>query len=142
MAVQNQAPQFKVAIYREEQVFDTVIKPWRDSRYRLIVPIAVKRVEGGIAVVKPVWEQCISVRGPHIPQCAVYFSADVDAIVYLREWIDAWREVEVLCYCGDTEFCRALEACARNLWQGRVDGKWLGSPEVAELLPRCWQRDT
>ena len=55
-------------------------------------------------------------------------AADIDAIVYLREWVNAWREVEVVCYCGDTEFCRALEARARHLWQGRPNEIKLVAP--------------
>jgi hypothetical protein len=101
------------------------------SPYRRIIPIAVRRRPGGaIEVVEPVWIQChawsIAMR-----DCAVYFPPDVDAIIYLKEWVNFWREVEIRCDCGDSNFCDRLKHVAEGLWRAKQS-----SPEgVAAALP-------
>ena len=130
-----------MAVYREASVFSTVIKPTFDSRYSLIYPIAIKRTNNEIVVVEAIWTQCRNPRAAAttICNCVVYYPADTDAIVYLRKWVNGWREVDVQCTSGDTEFCEKLKRCAHDLWVGpvRVGNKrlWLGPPEVATALP-------
>ena len=130
-----------MAVYREASVFSTVIKPTFDSRYSLIYPIAIKRVDDKIVVVEAIWTQCRSPRRAPvtITNCVVYYPDGIDAIIYLRKWVNGWREVDVQCVSGDMEFCEKLKQCAHNLWVGpvRVDNKrlWLGPQEVAAMLP-------
>jgi hypothetical protein len=117
--------QWKAAIYRYANVFSSVM---RGEPYRLIVPIAVKRNGSDVSIVEPTWTQC-----RRSPDCVVYFPVDVDAIIYLKELYDFWREAEVRCDCGDATFCRVLGRCAAELWKPRR----LGPDEVAAALPQC-----
>ncbi len=104
----------------------------RGEPYRLVVPIAVRRGGSGLVAVEPVWTQCcVRSRGRH---CVVYFPL-VDAVIYLKEFYDFWREAEVECDCGDVEFCRVLGRCANELWKPRR--RPLGPEEVAARLPQC-----
>jgi hypothetical protein len=120
---------WKPAVYREVNVGSLVM---RGELYRLVVPIAIRRDGSDLVVVEPVWAQCRATLGRH---CVVYFPADVEAVVYLKEFYDFWREVEVRCDCGDMEFCRILERCANKLWKPRRRPR---SPEeVAAELPLC-----
>ena len=80
--------------------------------YRLVVSIAIRWDGSGLAAVEPVWARCyVRSRGWH---CAVYFPL-VDAVIYLKEFYDFWKEAKVECDCGDVEFCRVLERCANEL---------------------------
>jgi hypothetical protein len=128
----QQTQRWIVAIFKEAPV---TMKTWEPHKYpspfRLIVPVAVRRSGGNtIEVVEPVWTQC------HCPSismcdCAVYFPYDVNAIIYLKEWLDFWREVDVQCNCGDTSFCGKLKLAAERLWRVKPH-----SPEgVAAALP-------
>ena len=132
---------YTVAVYREANIFSTVIKPTFDSRYALIYPIAIKRVNDKIVVVESVWSQCRNPRAAAttIRNCVVYYPDGIDAIIYLRKWVNGWREVDVQCVSGDMEFCEKLKQCAHNLWAGpvRIDNRrvWLGPSEVATALP-------
>ena len=132
---------YTVAVYREASIFSTVLKPTLDSRYSLIYPVAIRRADNEIVIVEPIWSQCRSPRSAPtiIRNCVVYFPADIDAIVYLRKWVNGWRETDVQCVSGDTEFCEKLKRCAHDLWAGpvRISGKrlWLGPSEVATALP-------
>ncbi len=93
----------------------------------------MRRGGSGLAAVEPVWTQCyVRSRGRH---CTVYFPSEVEAVIYLKEFYDFWREAEVECDCGNVEFCRILERCANELWK-----PWrrpLGPEEVAARLPQC-----
>jgi hypothetical protein len=132
---------YTVAIYREASIFSTILEPKFDSRYALIYPIAVRRVDNEIVILEPIWTQCRSPRAAAvtITNCVVYYPDGIDAIIYLRKWVNGWREVDVQCVSGDMEFCEKLKRCTHNLWVGpvRVSGRrlWLGPSEVATALP-------
>jgi hypothetical protein len=101
------------------------------SPWRLIIPIAVRRRGGAVEVVDPVWTQC-HIWSVGMRDCAVYFPPDVDAIVYLKERLNFWREVDVRCDCGDNDFCDKLKRVAEGLWRAKQPP----SPEgVAVALP-------
>ena len=122
-----------VAVLKEAPVHMEVWQPHKyPSPYRLIVPIAVRRRQGGaIEVVEPVWTQC-NAWSVAMRDCVVYFPPDVDAIIYLREWVNFWREVEIRCDCGDSNFCDRLKHVAEGLWRAKQPP----SPEgVAAALP-------
>ncbi len=129
--VQSEASRmWRPAVYSEVDLGSLAA---RGEPYRLVVPIAVRRGGSGLAVVEPVWTQCRShSRGKH---CAVYFPGDVEAVIYLKEFYDFWREAEVECDCGDVEFCRVLGRCANKLWKPRR--RPLGPEEVAARLSQC-----
>jgi hypothetical protein len=65
--------------------------------------------------------------------CVVYFPPS-DAVVYLKEYYDAWRIAEVQCVCGDVEFCKKLERVAEQLW--KAGGRRLSPQDVAAALSR------
>jgi hypothetical protein len=126
-----------VAIYKKASVFMSVWKPHKyPSPWRLIVPIAVRRRGDAVEVVDAVWSQCHSPRASPVTMidCAVYYPPDVDAIIYLKEWVDSWREVEVRCDCGDSSFCDKLKQIAKGLWKRRKHP--LSPEEVAAALAK------
>jgi len=125
-----------VAVFKEASIYMETWQPHKyPSPFRRIVPIAVRRQRGGaIEVVEPVWTQCHSPRTSPVTMrdCVVYFPPDVDAIIYLREWVNLWREVEIRCDCGDSNFCSRLQHVAEALWRAKQPP----SPEgVATALP-------
>ena len=125
---------WKTAVHQEISAGGTVM---RSELYRLIVPIAV-RSSSGVVIVEPVWSQCRSPRSSPVTHryCVVYYPPDIDAIVYLYEYYNFWREVKVRCDSGDVEFCRALERCASELWKPRQ--RPLSPDEVVAELPKCF----
>jgi len=128
-----------VAVYKEASVSMSTWKPHKyPSPWRLIVPVAVRRRGDVVEVVDAVWTQCHSPRSSPVTMtdCAVYFPPDVDAIVYLKEWVDSWREVEVRCDCGDVDFCSRLKQVAEGLWRRRKQP--LSPEEVAAALAKLW----
>jgi len=121
-----------VAVFKEAPIY---METWQPHKYpsplRRIVPVAVRRRGGAIEVVEPVWTQChawsVAMR-----DCVVYFPPDVDAIVYLKERVNFWREVEIRCDCGNSNFCDKLKHVAEALWRAKQPP----SPEgVAAALP-------
>jgi hypothetical protein len=128
-----------VAVYKEASVSMDVWEPHKyPSPWRLIIPIAVRRRGGVVEVVDAVWTQCHSPRASPVTMtdCVVYFPPDVDAIVYLKERLNFWREVDVRCDSGDADFCNRLRRIAEDLWK-RVKQP-LSPEEVAAALARLW----
>jgi hypothetical protein len=103
------------------------------SPWRLIIPVAVRRRGSAVEVVDPVWTQC-HVWSVGMRDCAVYFPFDIDAIVYLKERLNFWREVEVQCN-GDSNFCDMLRLVAEGLWRAKQP---LSPEGVAAALPSAF----
>ncbi|MFP3169383.1 MAG: hypothetical protein RXR01_09750 [Thermoproteus sp.] len=119
-----------VAVFKEANIYMETWQPHKyPSPWRLIVPIAVRRHGNTIEVVDPVWTQCHA--WSVMRDCAIYFPPDVDAIIYLKEQVNFWREVEIRCDCGDSNFCDRLKHVAEGLWRA----KQLSPEGLAAALP-------